>query len=165
MNLSLRKNLSRIIVLMCAIVVLSFASILLNGTLFFVSTSDQENLSDEYFDGLIVGHPELRRIDQRLVWVTHLSTTQKASLGQLSVAQIRQGQACDIAQDFCVLLAETEQSGINLQYTPAPPAQLPSDLPWFGGFVNPLDGSVYDLLGRPYLYQGSIDALVAIYFD
>lgn len=165
MRPTVRKNLARAVMLMCAIVVLSFASVLLNGTVFFFSGSDQQDYSEQYFDGLITGEPELRRIDKQLVWVTHLSTAQKNNSEILTGAQVSQDQACDISQDYCILLAETQRSGINLQYTSAKPAQLPIELPWFGGFVNPINGSVYDLLGRAYLFQGPVDSLAVIKLD
>lgn len=157
-----RKNLTRIVILLCAVVLFSFASILLNGTIFFVSPSVEKKSVHSSFDDLIIGETKLRRVGKRVVWVTLLSAMQKSNMQQLTAGLVDHNEGCDLSQVYCVLLADTKQSGISLRYTAAAPPQLPNTVPWFGGFVNPTNGAVYDLLGRAYLYQGKVDVLLKI---
>ena len=140
--------------------VLSFASILLNGTVFFIPDSLDERASAQQFEGLLVGESQLRRVNKQIVWVTYLSDIQKNNLASLTDAQVQLNNACDDAHQYCILLAETDRSGIQLQYTNTSPPQLPIELPWYGGFVNPANGAVYDLLGRAYVFQGTVEPLV-----
>jgi len=51
---------------------------------------------------------------------------------------------------YCVLAATTNRDGVYLQYTLKEPPQLLVDTPWFGGFVDPDSGAIYDLIGRAY---------------
>ena len=157
-----RKNLTKIVILMCAVLLMSFASILLNGTIFFVSDSSNQTTTDEYLDDLVTGQPELRRLNKKVTWVTRLSEIQKSNLARLTASQVEFGAGCESIQEYCVLVAEIGLSGFNLRFTADSPPQLPSGLPWFGGFVNPINGSVYDLLGRAYLYQGRVDEIVSL---
>ena len=48
------------------------------------------------------------------------------------------------------LLAQSVYAGLDLSYTLKAPPQIPEEVPWEGGFVDPSSGSVFDLLGRSY---------------
>lgn len=153
---------------MCGVVILAFASILLNGTFFnprMVATSEPSSAAvvNTLFDDIALGESDLRRIDGRISWVSYLSANQISRLNQFTSTQVKIGTGCVVSQAHCVLDAETGRTGINIQYSVNAPPQLPSDLPWLGGFVNPLNGVVYDLLGRPYLFQGEPEPLQVIH--
>ena len=147
---------------MCALLLLSFASILLNGTVFFAPDSFNQTTTGEYLDDLVTGEPELRRLNKSVTWAILLSEVQKNNIAQLTASQVKYGTGCESTREYCVLVAEIGQSGFNLRFTADAPPQLPNGLPWFGGFVNPIDGSVYDLLGRAYLFQGQVDEIISI---
>lgn len=156
----LKKNLARLVLVMCLFILLTFASILLNGTLFFIPDSADKQIIEQRFEGLLLGESQLHRVNKRITWVTYLSDIQKNDLRTLTDAQVQLDQACDDSQQYCILLAETDRLGIQLQFTNTPPPQLPIELPWYGGFVNPATGAVYDLLGRAYVFQGEVEPLV-----
>jgi hypothetical protein len=41
--------------------------------------------------------------------------------------------------------------GVLFSHTERAPPQLPRSVKWYGGFVDPSTGSVFDQLGRAYL--------------
>ena len=43
-----------------------------------------------------------------------------------------------------------ERSGIEIVFSLDHPIQLASGVQWYGGFVDPTNGAVYDRLGRAY---------------
>lgn len=158
----LRKYLGRVVVLMCAVLVLSFITILLQGTLLQTAPDLSKQRESEQSDyGLQLGQTAMRRLNGELVWISYLSTEQLADLDELT-SHVTDSVGCDRTQNYCLLAAATERTGVQLQYTKKPPAQLPSDVPWVGGFVNPANSIVYDLLGRAYRFQGKVDSLVVL---
>ncbi len=162
MKSSLRKNLTRIVLAMCLLMVLSFASVLLNGTVFFLPKLPEEQSTETRFKDLVIGEPQLQRINKQVAWVISFSATQKENLVLLDAGALVVGTACDTLETYCILLAETERLGIYLQYSEVPPSQVPAETPWYGGFVNPITGNVYDLLGRPYAFQDQVDPLIVL---
>ena len=57
---------------------------------------------------------------------------------------------CALDVEICAVLAKTERSGIDIVFSIEHPVQLASGIKWYGGFVDPSNGSVYDRLGRAY---------------
>lgn len=98
------------------------------------------------FANLPLGATELRRLNGQRVWVTRLSDQQQRFLGE--------AHAC-AARTYCVILAATERPGVELVFVSERPLQLPTNVAWNGGFVNPSNGSVYDFGGRSILGEGT----------
>lgn len=119
--------------------------------LFTSLNSGSENNAGEQqneFSDLAAGETGKRRYQRHSVWVTHLSESQKLVLAEPATHLVDNG-GCTVSQ-YCLLKAATERDGIEISYSFMRPPQVPSDVPWQGGFVNPLSGAVYDLLGRAY---------------
>ena len=55
-----------------------------------------------------------------------------------------------IDADLCVIEAKTDRSGIDITFTAVAPRSVTSDIPWFGGYVDPTTGEIFDRLGRAY---------------
>lgn len=102
------------------------------------------------FDSVVVGQTALRRLGQQRVWVTRLSNLQIRQVKTLNPLVIDAQQGCQPSVSLCVIIAESSRSGIDLVYSRAAPAQLLKDSPWYGGFVDPSSGGVFDILGRAY---------------
>jgi len=83
--------------------------------------------------------------------VTQLASDAEKPSPRLNTYLINANAGCDVNQVYCVLSAATKIDGIHVQYTLQEPSQLPSDTPWFGGFVDPTSGELYDLFGRAYM--------------
>lgn len=102
------------------------------------------------FDDVELGETALRRFDGQRVWVTRFASTQRAELKNLDpVMRSKQG-VCDPSTILCVLIAATQVPGVEIRHTRARPVQIKNSVPWVGGFVDPSNGRVFDLLGRAY---------------
>lgn len=124
---------------------------------FYGLTSNPSKTSDfkkedvnQLFKDVAVGSVVLRRMENRRIWVVHLSSKQRSKINLLDQFVVKSDAGCDFNKVFCLLEAETHRDGVYLQYTLKEPPQLPFNIPWFGGFVDPTSGAVYDLIGRPY---------------
>lgn len=104
----------------------------------------------ELFDDVAIGQTAARRVGSDRVWVTRLSALTKTQANTVSSHTVDQEAGCDVNGELCVVLAATARSGIDIIYSEKAPIQLPPNVPWFGGFVDPSTGEVFDLLGRAY---------------
>jgi len=84
------------------------------------------------FDDVAIGQTAARRVGHQKVWVTRLSALHRTQAVELQPHLVASEQTCDITADLCVLLAATQRSGIDVIYSRAVPAQLPTELPWYG---------------------------------
>ena len=138
---------------MFALLVMAFVWSFFSG-LFGPSVSDTNG---DVYAGIAPGETAMRRIQGERVWVTRLDGKLKGQLAGLDSQFIKPEAKCALRQEYCLIPAATDRAGIELRYTLAAPAQLASGLPWFGGYVDPGDGAVYDLLGRVYLAADGSD--------
>ncbi len=158
----MRVVLVRLVAVMALIVVCAFLFILLKGTLGSGLQTNASNSSDELVHNLALGETALRRDDAQLFWVSRLTTEQTNELSLFSDSIVQLDSGCLLESQICILSSQTERSGVQLRFVEQAPIQLPSDTPWTGGFVNPNDGAVYDLIGRPYRFQGEVRSLKVV---
>lgn len=152
-----RKILSRAIATMFALLALGFIYVLFSGL------SSQNNSSvinskaitdinlpkSPMFD-IELGRSEIRRHQGQRLWVTQLAPQQLTELATLEDWLVDVNSGCSTQQVWCAVRTKTQQSGIELRYVKNRPPQLESLSVWVGGFVDPTNGAVYDLLGRAY---------------
>lgn len=141
-----RVILSRLIRAMLLLLVMAFLYILfrsLGGPSLTVSTNNA-------FDNVVIGQTALTRVDRQRVWVTRLSKSQVRQAKALD-SSVKDAQAgCKPSITLCVITAESLRSGVDIVYLATAPEQLPRGAPWFGGFIDPSSGGVFDFLGRAY---------------
>lgn len=115
-------------------------------------TNNIDHNTHPLYKGLVAGQSALRRYKGRVVWVTYFTPQMNRPLSALDAHVSTLHSDCEInnSNTFCVLNAATNISGVYIQFTQQPPQQLPSNVPWHGGLVNPTNGDVYDLYGRAY---------------
>lgn len=136
---------SMLIVLVLAFMFVFFRGI--GGSTVSAPGADKEN---SVVASLLLGQTGLRRFAGQRIWITRLSEAQRTEANTVTPYLFSVIGGCAIVKEFCSFSAATGQSGIELSFTELAPAQLPSQIPWFGGFVNPTNGAVYDRLGRAY---------------
>ena len=102
------------------------------------------------FDDVQIGETAMRRVHNTRVWVTRLSPILRNQLAELDELVVNPSSGCALNVDVCPLLASTERSGIEIVFSLDHPIQLASGVQWYGGFVDPTNGAVYDRLGRAY---------------
>ncbi len=141
-----RQRLQRTIKLMFLGLILAFVFVLLR------SLSGPSNFTNPktLFDDVVIGQTAARRLGNQRVWVTRLSDEQRQQAKQLDNFLIDPMAGCDSLKDLCVLAAASNRAGIDITFTTNPPIQLSSKSVWFGGFVDPTTGEVFDRLGRAY---------------
>lgn len=127
------------------LIVGAFFGVIFQG-LFWSPATDQETA----YATLTTGETRMQRNQQQRYWVTKLSVQQHEQLLQLTRV-VHQNVGCDSDSEFCAISAKAQRSGVLIQFVLQKPTQLPIDTVWFGGFVDPSTGGVYDLLGRGYL--------------
>jgi len=164
-DLKRRALLSKAVSRMLLIVLLAFLFVLfrsLGGAFNMSGNADNSLAKDEpIFADVIVGQTVLRRLQSQRVWVSRFSESQRAQAVTLQNVVSSTEVNCQMLDDPCVLSADSARDGIDLVYSAVAPAQLPTNLPWFGGFVDPNNGRLYDLWGRAYAFQ-NIQPLMAI---
>lgn len=109
-------------------------------------TTAVESADTDAFASLALGATELRRLNAQRVWVTRLSEQQRRFLGETHDCA---------AREYCIFPAATERPGIELVFTTERPLWLPATKDWMGGFVDPSNGTVYDIGGRSVLAEGT----------
>ena len=117
--------------------------------------SSDDGLSDDRaaenaFSDILAGQTQMRWHQGRRVWVTRLSSQLIVQLREIDSFVKESGAGCSIDQSFCLIDASSLRDGVDIVFSQAEPASLPSKYLWYGGFVDPADGSSYDLLGRAY---------------
>lgn len=149
--MSRRDVLIRAVKGMFAILALAFLFVLLR------SLSGPSVISDPAaaFDDVQIGQTALRRYQGQRVWATRLSKPQRQQAKELDAVVQDPNLGCPASVTICALSAKTARDGIELMFSQAAPPTLKSGLPWFGGFVDPSSGAVYDRLGRWYKDTGS----------
>ena len=157
-----RNGLRRLVMLMFAALALAFILVLLGGlgpnrwgskefgSAEYSSGDSSSNDLVAAFSDIAIGETNLRRYQSQRVWVSRLSDAQRQKLTNLKPFLLEPNSGCALQSSVCVLLAATPKQSFEISYSLAPPPQLPSDVPWHGGFVDPTTGVVYDLLGRVY---------------
>ncbi len=98
---------------------------------------------------LELGVTDLVRRQGKRLWLTRLSKQQKAIL-RTATPFVVKGGGCSLQQENCWIQSETGQQGIVIRYIKDKPATLSNETPWTGGFINPINGAIYDLSGRYY---------------
>ncbi len=112
--------------------------------------SNTSSSAQSVFDNVVVGQTALRRSGKQRLWATRLSDAQRGQAKKLNDWLADASAGCSIEQTLCVVLAESQRSGIDLVYSAKAPIQLPQKAPWFGGFIDPSTGGVFDFMGRAY---------------
>lgn len=145
-----RQRLSFLVRGMLIMLVLGFAFIFFKGISGGNISQSNDSAESSVKASLMLGQTALRRVAGRRVWITRLSETQRSEAGVIAPYLVAAASGCAVAESYCALSAATDQAGIELSFTEQTPTQLPSQTPWFGGFVNPINGAVYDRFGRAY---------------
>lgn len=112
--------------------------------------SNTSSNAQSVFDNVVAGQTALRRQGKQRFWATRLSEPQRAQAKKLSEWLVDANTGCAIEQVLCIVHAESQRVGIDLVYALKAPNQLPQKAPWFGGFVDPSTGGVFDFMGRAY---------------
>lgn len=104
--------------------------------------------SQPEFANIAPGETAMRRVNGVATWVTRVDAPLLAQMREVpTVASVT---ACPLQTGLCFLNARTAVSGILFSYTDTAPPQLASSIAWFGGYVDPTNGAVFDRLGRAY---------------
>lgn len=117
--------------------------------------------SDDVIDvgGMAPGSARLEGWDGKPVWVVSRSRQQLRELEAVTDYVVKTDGTGNPALDnpgrslepaFGVYLAQTVRPGVVVQYTRGRPAGLDDEVPWFGGFVDPASGALFDVAGRRY---------------
>jgi len=141
-----RFVLSRLIRAMLALLGFAFLFVLFRSVSGPSLTSSPSNA----FDNVVIGQTALRRSGGQRVWVTRLSEAQKRQVIKLNAFVVDRQSGCTVSNVLCLIKSESSRSGIDLVYSSSAPEQLPEDAAWFGGFVDPASGGVFDFMGRAY---------------
>lgn len=147
-KLNKRTWLLRITLACSALLLVSFFIIIFRGAIWSPHSID-ENTS-----ALELGITTMIRQSGRRVWLTRLDELQRKKLHTISQFVFNQG-GCEIEQQICFVKSETSQQGVLIVYVEKKPDILATEVAWQGGFINPKNGAIYDLLGR--LYRSNIN--------
>ena len=120
--------------------------------------------SPKLFDDVELGETAMRRLDGKRVWVTRWTKQLVYELKQLD-SYVQDESNCDLGVQLCVLSSETSRDGIEIRFVLSKPEALDKSQKWFGGFVDPVTGSVYDRAGRSYNGQQLSQSLLSIAID
>ena len=146
-----RRNLLLILVKGCVLVGLAaFATVFVKGLLAPTLDSD---------DGIHVGDMAPEGWDGKPVWVVSRSQLQLRELSALAGYVVKPDDGGNPALGnpwrslqpvFGVYLAQTSHPGVLIQYISDRPPGLAAGIPWFGGFIDPASGALFDVAGRRY---------------
>lgn len=141
-----RKSLTQLIKIMFLLLGLCFIFVLFSSISGPSKITNPKNL----FDDVQLGETAMRRSGSVKVWATRLSSAQRAQASELDGYVLNANSGCDLKTEVCAVIAATQRAGIDIIFTEQAPKQLTSDTAWFGGFVDPATGDVFDRLGRAY---------------
>lgn len=148
-----QRILIAIIKLMFIALACGFAYILFKGAaqpdLQSTFVNSNELAAQPEFANIAPGETAMRRVNGHATWITRVDATLLAQMRE--VPTVASATACPLQTGLCFLNARTAVSGILFSYTDAAPPQLASSIAWFGGYVDPTNGAVFDRLGRTYL--------------
>lgn len=134
---------------MLALIVLAFLFVLVRSLSTGYNSFSDGDQSDQ-FANVFQGTTQMRRLNGQRVWVSRLSPQQSKQLFDRTINSGAGIAACDIHAELCVVDAATTRSGIELRYLLQRPTRIAHDVIWVGGFIDPNNGNLYDLLGRSY---------------
>jgi len=155
-----RQNLRRLTILFGLIICAAFLYVITKGLLWTPSnTSLSLNIPQ--------GTTQLKRISNKRYWISHFSDYQ-LTLYKSKAENELDWSNCDPEitnqlhgnpnvpehntklYKYCAILAETNRTGVLIRYVQIRPIELGSDSLWLGGFINPNNGNIFNLLGRKY---------------
>jgi len=148
-----RKWLLRLIALISIAFILCFIFIFIRGSTW--SPNSLDNHMEISSVQLPKGTSEIIHFSGMRVWLTSLSDEQIEQLRQMNNFVYQEG-GCDLGEinnekdRYCMLQVETQIQGVIMRYISERPHSISKDIPWVSGFINPVDGAIYDLLGRLY---------------
>ena len=133
----------------------SFAILLFVSFLFifFRGLAWSPNTIDENTSQLELGITTLIRQSGQRFWVTRLDQLQRQKLQIIAQFVFNEG-GCQLQEQVCFVKSKTTKQGVLIVYVSEKPDILVTEVAWQGGFINPNNGAVYDLLGR--LYRSSM---------
>jgi len=148
-----RFILGRIIRFMLTLLLLAFLFILFRS----LSGPSLTSTSNNALDNVVIGQTALRRLASQRVWATRLSALQLRQVNEISPFVMDSQVGCKITNAVCVVKAQSSRRGIDLVFVNDAPKQLPEGIAWYGGFIDPASGHVFDFMGRAYKNVGSND--------
>ena len=141
-NSNKRLWLTRITIFFVALLFLLFLFIFFRGIAWSPNTTETKSSQ------LNVGSTTLIRQEGQRLWATRLSDKQRKELVDLNPF-VFTGDGC-ATQEICLIQSETSQQGVIVIYIDKKPDALTPETKWLGGFIDPSNGAIYDLLGRLY---------------
>ena len=153
--------LKRLTLILSSAFILMFIFIILRGL-----TWSQSRIED-HISAIGIGTTEVIHYHGKKVWATRFSQNQLANLSVTDDYVFQQG-GCYITEksliDYCLVITQTQQQGVVIRYIKEKPNNLSADIPWNGGYINPVNGAVYHLLGRLYKQVASeqVDTAISI---
>lgn len=141
-----RQSLLTLIKVMFMLLLLAFLYVLLSTISGPTGVSSPQSL----FDDVAIGQTAARRAGQKRVWATRLSSLQRSQYEKLNRVVAAPDVGCRLDKDLCILDASSRMVGIEIVFSEKSPPQLPAEITWFGGFVDPKTGEVFDRFGRVY---------------
>jgi len=145
MSASYRHQLLRIIKIFILLLIAGFLFVLFKVGSWTPATNQLPDTS-----GLLQGQTAMFKVENKPYWVSRFSSQQLKKLATLK-DHIHNGTGCKLEQALCWVTANTNRQGVLIRYSKQKPSNVKANQPWYGGFVNPANGAVYDLLGRGYL--------------
>lgn len=133
---------------MFLLLILAFLLILVRGAMF--------SKNDRAVGLSVNGVVSLENKKGNYYWLNHYSAAQLAVREQLDESVVEPNAGCPVSLSVCSLSAETGRQGVRILYSQEMPSSLKADTLWYGGYINPVDGAVYDLFGRAYKFNKDI---------
>lgn len=146
-----RQLLKKAMIFSILLMISAFLFVIFQGLLWSPKLSQEET-----YETLAKGETRLFRRQQKRYWVTKLTDKQREQLLQLAQFVHENTGGCSIKNIVCELDATSQRSGVLIQFVSLKPTQLPVTVQWFGGFIDPATGGIYDLLGRAYISNPEI---------
>jgi len=109
------------------------------------------------------GEVKLMKLNGTKYWAIRLNPAQKSQLEAVD-KWTYPVPYCDSSYSVCLVAVDTQRQGILIREAITKPKQLSREEAWVGGFINPANGAVYDLMGRGYR-SNSVNALQSISVD
>jgi hypothetical protein len=112
---------------------------------------------------IAAGESQLQRLNNRSVWVVRFHEESDAARTdqEAYIAKASSTPCLTSVNEYCYLDARGIRSGIVVRYVSERPDQVPSSAAWYGGFVDPSNGAIYDRHGRGFKVnpEGSVPFL------